>query len=136
MALGSGSIADASNTVSVGARGNERRVTNVAPGLLNTDAANFGQLLEVRQESRRGIAGVASIVDYTRPGLPGETAVNVGIGQYKDQSAMGFGISHWLKIGDEDKQDTIRRVTIGAGASVSEGGGEDNVYQVGVGFVF
>ena len=44
MALGAGSIADQDNTVSVGAAGSERRVTNVAAGTGATDAVNLTQL--------------------------------------------------------------------------------------------
>ncbi|WP_250471379.1 hypothetical protein [Caballeronia sp. GAFFF1] len=41
VALGSGSVAGEDNTVSIGSAGNERRLTNVAPGVNGTDAANM-----------------------------------------------------------------------------------------------
>ena len=44
VALGAGSVANVANTVSVGAPGGERRITNVAPGISQTDAVNVGQL--------------------------------------------------------------------------------------------
>jgi autotransporter adhesin len=44
VALGQGSVADEDNVVSVGADGSERRVTNVAAGVNDTDAVNVGQL--------------------------------------------------------------------------------------------
>ncbi len=44
MALGGGSIANAANTVSVGAAGSERRITNLAAGTGATDAVNKAQL--------------------------------------------------------------------------------------------
>ncbi|MGS1078222.1 YadA-like family protein [Pseudoxanthomonas beigongshangi] len=44
VALGAGSVADQANTVSVGSAGNERRITHVADGVEDTDAANVGQL--------------------------------------------------------------------------------------------
>lgn len=44
VALGAGSVADQANTVSVGSEGNERRITHVADGVEDTDAANVGQL--------------------------------------------------------------------------------------------
>ncbi len=47
VALGSDSVATEPNTVSVGAPGNERRITNVAAGIRSTDAANVGQLNQV-----------------------------------------------------------------------------------------
>jgi hypothetical protein len=44
VAVGQGSVASAPNTVSVGAPGGERRITNVAPGVAPSDAATVGQL--------------------------------------------------------------------------------------------
>ncbi|WP_314106414.1 YadA-like family protein, partial [uncultured Stenotrophomonas sp.] len=44
VALGQGSVADRADTVSVGAVGAERQVTNVAAGSAATDAVNKGQL--------------------------------------------------------------------------------------------
>ncbi|WP_028584801.1 YadA C-terminal domain-containing protein [Desulfogranum mediterraneum] len=44
VALGKDSVASEPNTVSVGSPGNERRLTNLAPGLKPTDAVNRGQL--------------------------------------------------------------------------------------------
>ena len=69
-----------------------------------------------------------------QPSRPGKTTLNAGFGHYKDQSAVGLGIKHWLKIGDNE--DKNARVMIDAGASISEGGGDDNVYRMGVGVEF
>ena len=44
VALGKDSVASEPNTASVGSPGNERRITNVAPGVNSTDAVNKGQL--------------------------------------------------------------------------------------------
>ena len=44
VALGQNSVADQANTVSVGASGAERRITNVAEGVNDTDAVNVGQM--------------------------------------------------------------------------------------------
>lgn len=44
VALGAGSVANQDNTVSVGSSGSERRVTNVAAGVADTDAVNVSQL--------------------------------------------------------------------------------------------
>lgn len=44
VALGADSIAGEENTVSVGSAGNERRITNVAAGVNDTDAVNVGQM--------------------------------------------------------------------------------------------
>lgn len=43
-AIGSGSVADQNDTVSVGTQGKERRITNVQSGIKATDAANTGQV--------------------------------------------------------------------------------------------
>jgi len=49
VALGAGSTdGGQSNVVSVGAAGAERRITNVAPGILGTDAVNVNQLATVQ----------------------------------------------------------------------------------------
>lgn len=44
VAIGKNSVASEPDTVSIGSPGNERRVTNVAPGIYGTDAANMNQL--------------------------------------------------------------------------------------------
>ncbi|MFP3759258.1 hypothetical protein SB751_35845, partial [Cupriavidus sp. SIMBA_020] len=44
VAVGQGSVADRDNSFSVGAKGNERQVTNVAAGTAPTDAVNVQQL--------------------------------------------------------------------------------------------
>lgn len=116
-----------------GREGAERRLTNVAPGIGLRDGVNVEQLEGVRQEARRGIAGAVSLATGLQPSMPGKTTLNAGIGHYKDQTALGIGVRHWLKIGDVDQG---KRVMIDAGASMSEGGGEDNVYRVGVGVEF
>jgi autotransporter adhesin len=50
VALGEGSVADEDYTVSVGAEGSERRITNVAPGVDDTDAVNMDQLNTVKSK--------------------------------------------------------------------------------------
>jgi autotransporter adhesin len=134
VALGAGARAIAPGTVSIGAPGSERRLTNLAAGIAGTDAVNLNQLDEVRIEARRGVAGVAAMIGGVQPGFPGETAVSFGVGHYKDQTATGIGIRHWIKT-KEERTKGIRRFTLEAGASVSEQG-EDNVYRIGAGFVF
>jgi trimeric autotransporter adhesin len=47
VALGSNSVAGRDNTVSVGAAGKERQITNVEAGTASTDAVNVGQLTAV-----------------------------------------------------------------------------------------
>src|SRR5262249_9156227 len=88
VALGQGSIATQPQTVSVGIPGGERRITNVAPGIFNTDAVNVTQLTTavaglqqqitaVQQEERRGIAAVTAAAQAPTPTAPGRTTVAV-----------------------------------------------------------
>jgi hypothetical protein len=44
VAIGQGSVADVANTVSVGSVGHERRIMNVAAGVMGTDAVNLDQM--------------------------------------------------------------------------------------------
>ena len=58
VALGNGSVATAANTVSVGSVGNERKITNVADGLVaagSTDAINGGQLHQLAISTGLGL---------------------------------------------------------------------------------
>lgn len=59
VAIGSGSTANEDNTVSVGSEGHERRITNVADGEHDTDAAN------VRQVNKAKTDAIAASKTYT-----------------------------------------------------------------------
>ncbi|WP_455776950.1 beta strand repeat-containing protein, partial [Burkholderia stabilis] len=61
VALGSGSIADRAQSVSIGSVGNERQITNVAAGTQATDAVNFGQLTNTAQSVATTLGGGASV---------------------------------------------------------------------------
>jgi hypothetical protein len=50
VAIGSGSLANEDDSVSVGAPGKERRITNVAAGTAASDAATVGQLVDLRAQ--------------------------------------------------------------------------------------
>ena len=56
VALGAFSVADQPNTVSVGSPGGERRITNVSPGIAQTDAVNVSQLTSVSRLAYTGVA--------------------------------------------------------------------------------
>ncbi len=63
VALGRGSIATESNTVSVGSAGKERRIVNVKDGNINgssTDAVNGRQLSSARDLAQRGVNDAAT----------------------------------------------------------------------------
>ncbi|SAK43304.1 hemagglutinin [Caballeronia glebae] len=97
VALGSGSVADQDNTVSVGSQGNERRITNVAPGVNGTDAANMNQVASVQSSvnsvARAAYSGVAAAMAMPNltPREPGKTIVAAGVANYKGYTAMGVG---------------------------------------------
>lgn len=56
VAVGYGSIADEKDTVSIGSKGNERRLVNLKDGTEDTDAATYKQVKEV-QENTDEVAG-------------------------------------------------------------------------------
>ncbi|MEZ5535234.1 MAG: YadA-like family protein [Thiolinea sp.] len=99
VALGSGSVADEANTVSVGdsAAGVTRRITNVAPAVNQYDAVNLGQfeqgLQGVRDEAFAGIAAAAAFNPAT-PSAPGKTAVSMGAAGYRGEHAVSVSVSH------------------------------------------
>ena len=63
VAIGSGSVASGPDTVSFGAGGLLRRLTNVAPGTNGTDAINLSQLTSA-------IAASAAMADPVMPSAP------------------------------------------------------------------
>jgi autotransporter adhesin len=128
VALGAGSIADQPNSVSVGSLGNERTITNVAPGVNPTDAVNMSQLNSVQAGvndlARQAYSGIAGATALTMiPDVdPGKTlAVGVGSGNYKGYSAVAIGFS--ARITDNLK--------VKGGVSTSSSG---TVYGAGVGY--
>jgi autotransporter adhesin len=94
-----------SNVVSVGSPGNERRITNVAPGVNGTDAVNVNQLTAVEQNWQQSIsqyvqradAGVA--LSLAAAGLhydsaPGTTSLAGAVSYYALHAGMSFGLNH------------------------------------------
>lgn len=115
VALGKDSVADKPNTVSVGSKGNERTITNVAPGRIeegSTDAVNGGQLYDVSQrvgdntraisnlqdESRKGDAMNAALAALKPIGYnPAEPAqIMAGVGTYRGQQAIALGAAYYI----------------------------------------
>ena len=100
VALGANSVADQANTISVGALGNERRITNVAPGIADTDAVNVGQLKqtqanidELEKAMGKGLAmsNAMSMLGGSPDGKPYQ--VSVALGTYSKYGAMAVGLS-------------------------------------------
>ena len=100
VALGAGSMANQDNTVSVGSPGNERRITNVAPGVNPTDAVNVSQLNGVSSSintlSRAAYSGIA--MGAALSGIPQVDTdknfnIGAGVGGYSGYSAIAVGAS-------------------------------------------
>ncbi|WP_297576642.1 YadA-like family protein, partial [uncultured Campylobacter sp.] len=134
VSIGGGSSDDnRSNTVSVGAKGHERTISNVAPGIKNSDAATvgqlksglneiYGQLNRYKKQSSAGTAAAMAIGNMPQSTVPGKGMISLGGGFYDGQSAMAIGLSkmsddgRWVVKGSAsyDSQDK-------AGASVAVG---------------
>jgi len=104
VAIGQGSVASAPHTVSVGAPGGERRISNVAPGISPTDAATVGQLSssasglqsQINENDRRLRDGVAvAMAAGGVPAVPQGRKVGLfgNIATYDGHGAAGLGIT-------------------------------------------
>jgi len=100
VALGANSIATEANSVSVGSPGNERTITNVAPGVNPTDAVNVSQLAGVQSNVNQvarlaysGIAGAAALSMIPEVD-PGKTlSLGIGTAGYQGYQAMAIGFT-------------------------------------------
>ena len=87
VALGAGSVADRANAVSVGSKGAERQIINVAAGTANTDAVNVSQLKKVSDTANAGW-------NLATNGF-GTEATNVKPGDYVDfRGDKNISVSH------------------------------------------
>ena len=128
VALGAGSVASEANSVSVGSPGNERTITNVAPGVNPTDAVNMSQLNSVQNSvnsvARTAYSGIAAATALTM--IPevdqGKTlSVGIGMGNYQGYSAVAIGFTARV----------AQNLKVKGGVSVTDAG---TVYGAGVGY--
>jgi autotransporter adhesin len=110
VALGQGSIATQPQTVSVGVPGGERRITNVAPGIFNTDAVNVTQLTTAvsglqeqitanQVEARAGTALALASAGLQYDTRPGKLSIATALGSFKGESGIASGIGYSLPDG-------------------------------------
>ncbi|HKT27928.1 YadA family autotransporter adhesin [Dyella sp.] len=115
VAIGAGSVATQANSVSVGSAGNERTITNVAPGVDATDAVNVSQLQaaqswaqgyvdqqtqalneRISRLGRRADAGAAAAIAMThipQAYAPDQSSLGAGVGSFRGQAAIAVGMS-------------------------------------------
>jgi autotransporter adhesin len=131
VALGAGSSdGGQANVVSVGSPGNERRITNVAPGVGGTDAVNMNQLngvanyatalnnaLSLKVDDELASANALSSLAFAT--APGKGMLSAGFGFEQGQGAFAVGFSHQFN----DKYNTIIRAggTFGVGNAYNGG---------------
>jgi len=115
IALGQNSVASAPGTVSFGSPGNVRRLTNVAPGIDDTDAVNMSQLRQITNNQTAEIGRLDGRIDDLEGVLDdvgaltsafsalvpnarakGDTQVSLGLGNYSSANAMAAGVFHYL----------------------------------------
>ncbi|MFV0617150.1 YadA-like family protein [Megasphaera sp. WILCCON 0056] len=87
VALGSNSVADEANTISVGSSSLERRITHVADGISTTDAATVGQLQRTASSIQQNVTYLGNEIDQVG-------AISAALaGLHPLQSSKGFEIS-------------------------------------------
>ena len=110
VAIGQGSVANEKDTVSVGNDGSNgqpivnRRITNVATPIHNTDAVNKqyvdnsvnsvrNELKQTDKKLRGGIAGAVAMANIPTVNRAGGTMIGLGVGNFKGQNAVAVGMS-------------------------------------------
>lgn len=120
VAIGPGSVAERDNSISIGAPGSERVLTNVAPGTAATDATNLGQVRAMVDTSsrdgraytdervnaldaktRKQMAGVGAMAMAATALLPnaraeGRTSFSAAMGTYGGASAIAAGVNYYV----------------------------------------
>jgi len=120
VAIGQGSVADRDNSFSVGAKGNERQVTNVAAGTASTDAVNVQQLNDnlnaastqakgytdqrigqvynsfndLKKDMYGGVASAMAVAGLPQPTGAGRSMVSAATSNYHGQQGFAAGYSY------------------------------------------
>jgi autotransporter adhesin len=135
VALGAGSSdGGQAGVVSVGSPGNERRITNLAPGQAGTDAVNMNQLgavanyatalnsaLSLKVDDELASANALSSLAFAT--VPGKGMLSAGFGFQQGQGAFAVGFSHQFN----DRYNTIIRAGGAFGVGNAYNGGNVSV---------
>ncbi|HRH05042.1 MAG TPA: YadA-like family protein [Burkholderiaceae bacterium] len=100
------------------------RVQNVAPGIVASDAANYGQLQAVDKRAREyaAIAAAATAMPLSPTGV-GETTVSAGVGAAGGRPAIAIGLASRIN----------ESLTIKANAGAANGASS---VGIGIGYTF
>ncbi|EMH4165372.1 YadA-like family protein, partial [Pluralibacter gergoviae] len=148
VALGSNSVADRENTLSVGSKGNERQITNVANGKELTDAVNVGQLKGVEStvnniggnvnnltEGREGMFQVNNTSKRSKPAPTGKDSLAGGAGaKASGNNSVSIGnnalasAENSMALGNNSSAKGKNTVALGTGSIADR----DNTISVGV----
>ncbi|KVA10320.1 adhesin [Burkholderia latens] len=120
VAVGQGSVADRDNSFSVGAKGGERQITNVAAGTAPTDAVNVQQLNDnigaasaqakgytdqrigqvynsfndLKKDMYGGVASAMAVAGLPQPTGAGRSVVSAATSNYHGQQGFAAGYSY------------------------------------------
>ncbi|MEN2470396.1 YadA-like family protein [Burkholderia sp. GS2Y] len=120
VAVGQGSVADRDNSFSVGAKGSERQITNVAAGTAPTDAVNMQQLNDnltsastqaknytdqrigqvynsfndLKKDMYGGVASAMAVAGLPQPTGAGRSMVSAATSNYHGQQGFAAGYSY------------------------------------------
>lgn len=122
-----------SNTINQHTTWNEAQDDQIAElrklvnGLHGDNAEIRKELHDNRREARAGIAGANAIAAIPQPHAPGQTAIGVGVGYFKNEGAAAVGVSHISNSGKWVSKaginvDTRRNIGLGLGLSYVFGG--------------
>lgn len=122
-----------SNTINQHTTWNEAQDDQIAElrklvnGLHGDNAEIRKEIHDNRREARAGIAGANAIAAIPQPHAPGQTAIGVGAGYFKNEGAAAVGVSHISNSGKWVSKaginvDTRRNIGLGLGLSYVFGG--------------